>query len=65
MFKRDVWMRSLMTMRMAAAMLVALTFGRLTSAVADAALGKAADNAIYAMRAWPGIRNWSLSGCTP
>jgi iron complex outermembrane receptor protein len=48
MFKRDVWMRSLMTMRMAAAMLVALTFGRLTSAVADAALGKAADNAIYA-----------------
>jgi hypothetical protein len=39
-------MRSPMTI--ATAMLVALTFSRMTSAVADAALGKAADNAIYA-----------------
>ncbi|MDB6010026.1 MAG: hypothetical protein JWL65_2276 [Gammaproteobacteria bacterium] len=39
-------MRSPMTI--ATLMLVALTFGRPTSAVADAALGKAADNAIYA-----------------
>jgi hypothetical protein len=39
-------MRSPMTLAMA--MLVALTFSRLTAAGADAALGKAADNAIYA-----------------
>jgi hypothetical protein len=43
---RDVSMRSPMTI--ATLMLVALTFGRPTSALADAALGKAADNAIYA-----------------
>jgi hypothetical protein len=35
-------------MVIATAMLMTLTFSRLTSAVADAALGKAADNAIYA-----------------